>query len=155
MDDDPGLRFLAGSDRRLRVVVDTNVLVAALLTPGRVADQALEDLVSDTVSILIDERIVAEYRAVLARPKFSSIAPAARDARLARLLSVAESVVSSPLVLALVDDDDRRFIEVALAGRADAIVTGNAKHFPTDLGIAIVSPGRWLELRGRARRSDG
>lgn len=138
-----------------RVVIDTNVLVAALLTPGKVADQALHALVEGDTRPLYDARIVAEYRAVLARPKFASIARDVIEARIDRFLAVAESVSPAQLDAALDDEDDRIFLEVALGGRADAIITGNAKHFPTDLGVAILSPGRWLELNAARRRNDG
>lgn len=137
--------------RTLRVVVDTNVLVAALLTPGRVADQALIDLVGGSAQLLVDDRIVAEYREVLARPKFRSVQRVSIEATLTQVLAQAELVVSTTLVGALEDEDDRAFLEVAVSGRADAIVTGNAKHFPRDLGVAILSPAEWLALRSADR----
>jgi uncharacterized protein len=134
-------------DRRPRVVIDTNVLVAALLTPGKVASRALRDLVGGGVQLLVDERIVEEYREVLARPKFARLSRDAVDLCIARLLENAEMVRSVRQPMVLDDEDDRAFVEVALCGDADAIVTGNAKHFPTQLGFDVVSPGRWLELR--------
>ena len=39
----------------------------------------------------------------------------------------------------LSDESDRAFIEVALAGRADYLATGNRRHFPVEAGIAVVS----------------
>ena len=49
---------------------------------------------------------------------------------------------------AMTDDDDRIFVEVALAGRADAIVTGNLRHYPSDLGFAVHPPATLLALIG-------
>ena len=49
----------------------------------------------------------------------------------------------------MIDEDDRSFIEVGLAGRAEAIVTGNPRHFPRNLGLEVLSPGELLtRLRG-------
>ncbi len=45
----------------------------------------------------------------------------------------------------MTDADDRVFVEVALAGNADAVVTGNARHYPTHLPFAVLSPAALLE----------
>ena len=58
------------SDRSMRLVLDTNVLVSALLNPARAPDRALAAVCARKDVVLFDPRIVAEYRAVLARPKF-------------------------------------------------------------------------------------
>lgn len=133
----------------MRLVFDTNVLVSALLNPGRTPDLALSAAFEAGVVALVDARVEAEYREVLSRPKFRKVAPARRDALLEALLSRSERVEAAPVAVALIDDDDRVFIEVALAGEADGIVTGNAKHYPTDLGFEVLSPTALLaRLRG-------
>lgn len=129
----------------MRIVVDTNVLVSALLSPGRTPDLALSAASRAGVVVLVDDRIEAEYRSVLARPKLTAIDPATRDARIASLLVQAERVEAAPLERALIDPDDRVFVEVALSGRADLLVTGNLKHFPPDLGVEVVAPRALLE----------
>ena len=53
----------------------------------------------------------------------------------------------------LPDLKDLPFVEVALSGEADAIVTGNRRHFPDSLGIAILSPGEFLERLDVAGKS--
>ncbi len=128
-----------------RLVIDTNVIVAALLHPGRTPDRALTALVERGAVVLLDERIEREYRAVLARPKFASIPAARRDAVLSTLLSSCERV--SGIVGSedpMIDPDDRAFVEVARAGGAHALVTGNAKHFPSELGLSVLSPAALL-----------
>lgn len=131
----------------MRIVLDTNVLVSALLKPGSVPDRAIEAMRRAGVRWLYDARIAREYREVLARPKFRDIPAAPRDALLAALLGRGEDLGdvvawSGPLI----DDGDRMFVEAALAGRATAIVTGNAKHFPRDLAFAVVPPARLLAM---------
>ena len=129
----------------LRLVIDTNVVIAALLTPGRTPDLALAALRACAATILVDARIEAEYRTVLSRPKFASIPADRRDAMLETLLGGAEHVQCARFEHAMIDDDDRVFVEVARSGRADALLTGNAKHFPAELGITVLSPAALLQ----------
>jgi putative PIN family toxin of toxin-antitoxin system len=134
---------------RLRLVLDTNVLVAALLTPGRTPERALAAVLARGDAVLYDPRIEAEYRDVLARPKFRGIDPARVAALLAALLTGAENLGAVPAWEgAMTDADDRAFVEVALAGRADALVTGNARHYPTGLAFAVLSPAELLARLG-------
>ena len=134
----------------MRIVLDTNVIVAALLNPGRTPDLAIDALVAAGGVVLVDDRIRAEYADVLARKKFSRIDPAVRDALMARIESHSENVGAVPVhTAAMIDEDDRVFVEVAMAGRADAIVSGNLKHFPDGVGVAVISPAVLLErIRG-------
>ncbi|MEZ4406275.1 MAG: putative toxin-antitoxin system toxin component, PIN family [Polyangiales bacterium] len=132
----------------MRVVVDTNVIVAALLTPGRTPERCLDALRAQGATVLVDERIVAEYRAVIARPKFRSVDPARASALVESLIAGAERVEVTAYAGPMIDGDDRAFVEVARAGRADAIVTGNAKHFPRDVGVEVLSPAEALARWG-------
>ncbi len=130
----------------LRLVLDTNVLVAALLTPGRTPDRALAAVFARGDVVLYDARMEAEYREVLARPKFRGIDPARVGALLSAVLSGAQDVGAvDRWDGAMTDADDRVFVEVALGGRADAVVTGNARHYPTGLAFEVLSPAELLE----------
>ena len=55
-------------------------------------------------------------------------------------------VASSPLFRALPDPDDEPFLEVAGAGRAECLDTGNSAHFPAKLcrGVKVLSPAEFL-----------
>lgn len=132
----------------MRVVVDTNVIVAALLTPGRTPERCLDALRARGATVLVDDRVIAEYRAVIARPKFKSVDPARASALVESIVAAAERVEVTAYAGPMIDGDDRAFVEVALAGRADAIVTGNAKHFPRDVGVDVLSPAEALARWG-------
>jgi putative PIN family toxin of toxin-antitoxin system len=112
----------------LRIVLDTNVIVSGLLNPegnpGRILDLAL----AGEITLLADDRILAEYRAVLRRPKFG-FDSADVSGFLEFLESQSERVVAIPLRSKLPDESDRAFLEVALAGAAEALVTGNVRHY--------------------------
>lgn len=129
----------------MRLVVDTNVLVSALLTPGRTPERALRAMRARGAVVLVDALVEAEYRDVLTRKKFAKVDPVRREALLATILDGCERVtVASPTEHPLIDADDRVFIDVALAGAADAVVTGNGRHYPTGLGFAVWTPAELL-----------
>ncbi len=127
-----------------RLVLDTNVVISALWTPGSVPDQAIAAIVTRGARVLYDARILAEYRTVLARPKFKKIDPARAAALIATLVALGEDVRAAPWTGTMKDDDDRRFVEVALAGHATVLVTGNLRDFPQDLGFEVQPPAMVL-----------
>lgn len=128
----------------LRIVVDTNVVVSALWKPGSVPARALEHVV-ERARVLVDDRILAEYRSTLAKPKLRRISRDACEALLAALERASERVVVAERYEGPLDDeDDRAFVEVALAGRAQLLVTGNLKDFPSDAGFEVVPPAHLL-----------
>ena len=129
----------------MRLVIDTNVIVSALLSPGRTPDRALEAVRARRDVVLYDERVLCEYREVLSREKFRKIDPARAEELIAGLIQHGERVVvASAHTEAMIDDGDRIFVEVALAGRADAITTGNVRHYPTNLGFGVLPPAALL-----------
>ncbi len=131
----------------MRIVLDTNVLVSAMLTGGGTADMALQLVLQREVVLLADSRILAEYDLVTARPRFGFDA-IERLILLDTLREIAEPVIARPMRLTLPDPDDRVFVEVAVAGQADAIVTGNTKDFvPTrgSLAVSILSPRQFVD----------
>ena len=133
----------------MRLVIDTNVLVSALLNPGRVPHRAVTVLCLQRCTVLYDRRIAEEYRSVLSRPKFGSIPRDRIDALLASVLAVGKDLGEvSPWTGELPDADDRPFVEVALAGMADALVTGNVRHFPPGLGMNVLTPAHLLQRLG-------
>ncbi len=135
-----------------RVVLDTNVLISALLKPGSVPHRAIQAIWQCGALVLYDDRIAEEYREVAARPKFRAIDSVLREEWLTRLLDRGERLSSvAPWEGVMTDDGDRLFVEVALEGHAQAIVTGNLRHFPTDIGFDVIPPATLLaHLESRA-----
>lgn len=103
------------------------------------------------VILLADPRIFAEYDEVTSRSEFG-FDEKERRGMLDLLAQIAEPVVASPLRLSLPDPDDRAFVEVAIAGGADAIVTGNTRHFIPKKGKLPVSVLTPRQLVDRLRR---
>ena len=131
---------------RQRIVVDTNALVSRLRLPDSVAAQAVRKAV-DTGQLLVSESTLAELAGVLARPKFDRYVTIEDRQQFLRLLGrVAELVPIVYRVQACRGPADDKFLELAVNGEADLIVTGDddllALH-PFQ-GIPIVTPAAYL-----------
>lgn len=130
----------------MKIVLDTNVLVAGLLTPGGACSRVLDLLIEGVVEACVDERILAEYDLVLRRPRLA-ISPGDARAILDLIRRTAEPVAAIPLAADLPDKDDVPFLEVAAAAGA-ILVTGNLRHFPKKIckRVRVVSPAGLLDL---------
>jgi len=133
----------------MRVVIDTNALVSALLTPAGLCGQMLDLIVEGILRPCVDERMLAEYEAVLTDPRFPFTSEQV-DTLLDMLRSAGDRVVALPLAAKLPHECDRPFLEVARAADAP-IVAGNTRHFPKRACKAtpVLSPRDVIEgLRG-------
>jgi putative PIN family toxin of toxin-antitoxin system len=132
----------------MMIVLDTNVIVSGILKPFGKAASILR-LVSDgTVRLAYDLRFLSEYRDVLSRPKFN-FPKENVEAFLTQIEEEGFLVSVKPLEMHLPDSDDEPFLEVALSGKVEAIVTGNKRHFPMSGKhgeVRILSPAEFLEL---------
>lgn len=107
----------------MRVVFDTNVLVSALVFPGGQADAALRRVVEGRDQLVLSRAILGELLEVLGR-KFAR--DAEELAHVAVFVSDLATVVAPKRRLRVVKDDpDNRILECALAGKTQAIVTGD------------------------------
>ena len=130
----------------MRVVLDTNVLVSALLSVHGKPARILDLITNQQLTLLIDDRILTEYREVLTRPKFAFDQESIDDL-VAFLDRVGEPVTASPLSYEIPDPDDLMFLEVALAGNADALITGNKHDYGRSTkDVAILTPAEFLTL---------
>ncbi|MDE3053504.1 MAG: putative toxin-antitoxin system toxin component, PIN family [Gemmatimonadota bacterium] len=125
----------------MRIVLDTNVVVSGLLSALGPPGGVIESVFAGEVTPLYDDRILAEYAAVLARPRFRFDAGDVEWFMTA--VRMGEGVLAPPLAVNLPDPSDLKFVEVAVAGGADAIVAGNLRDFRLSQGklaVAILSP---------------
>lgn len=107
----------------MKVVFDTNVLVSALVFPGGRGEEALLRVVAEHDELVLSRQILDELLGVLAR-KFAR--DAEELARVALFLADIGTIVSPRRRLTVLKDAaDNRILECALAGRAQAIVTGD------------------------------
>ena len=126
------------------VVLDTNVLVSALLSPFQAPARVLDLVLSGEIDAVVDDRILAEYRAVLARPKFGFDVRAVHD-----LLDYFEHAgVVAPAMPLTIDPphpDDCTFVEAAARATTRLV---RASGRPTPLH-ALAAPGGCRERGSR------
>ncbi len=134
----------------MRVVLDTNVLVAGLLSAAGPPGWILEAVLAGDLEPAFDAAIRQEYEEVLRRPEFR-FTPALIDDLLATLDQIGFVVAAAPpWPLALPDPDDEPFLAVAAASES-VLVTGNARHFPVrSRGEVVVITARQLVERVKA-----
>jgi len=140
----------------MNIVIDTNILVAGLLSPFGPCGKIVRMVSSGELSLCFDARIFSEYAEVLRRPKFKFT-----EEKVAALLAHIEhrgrTIASSPLLQSLPDPDDEPFLEVAMAGQAVCLVTGNHAHFPPPLcrPVKVLSPSEFLEFYKQWHAGNG
>jgi putative PIN family toxin of toxin-antitoxin system len=114
----------------LRLVIDTNILVSAALKPDGLQRTVLVLVMTKPARLFVTKAILAEYRAVLARPEFK-IRRGLRQQLLQLIKNHAQLVSPARALQVAKDPDDNKFLECADAARADYLITGNQRHFPT------------------------
>jgi putative PIN family toxin of toxin-antitoxin system len=129
-----------------RYVLDTNMLVSALLFPDSAPGRALLEARSRG-NILLSDEVVEEVADVLRRSKFDRyVLPEERDRFLATLVRQAEHAQITETIQVCRDPKDDKWLELAVGGSAAQIVTGDEdllvlKSFR---GIPIVTPAQFL-----------
>lgn len=129
-----------------RVVVDTNVFVSRLILPQSFPAQALRRAEREA-RLLISDATLYELAEVLSRTKFDRyVSLENRKSFIQRLGQIAELIPIIQIVRECRDQRDDKFLELALNGRADMIVTGDVDLLAMHpwRGVAILSPADYL-----------
>jgi uncharacterized protein len=132
----------------MRVVIDTNVVVSGIMNPHGPPGRIVDAVLSEAVIVLHDDRILAEYREVLLRPAFG-FPRADVDSLLDFIDFAGEHLTAAGSDLVLPDPSDLPSLEVALAGLADALITGNVKHFKPRRGrhnVHVCTPAEFVRV---------
>lgn len=131
---------------RERVVIDTNVLISGLLSTTSTPAQAVEKAVAKAQLVATMETL-RELIEKLHSPKFDPyVRRERRDALLERVASLVEIIDVLQAIRASRDPKDDKFLEAAVNGRADVIVTGDKDLLDLNpfRGIAIMTPAAYL-----------
>lgn len=135
---------------RERIVLDTNVFISGLFfstsPPARVVERAIQD-----AQLLGSTETLRELIATLLSPKFDRyVSRVRREALLDRLAPSVEIVEIVQQVRACRDPKDDMFLELAVNGEADVIVTGDEDLLSLHpfRGTDILAPAAYLERPG-------
>ena len=128
-------------------VVDTNVIVSALLKEGSIPFQILENIKFGKIIPLYNENILNEYFDVLERNKFGFTT---EQIKKSISLFLDHGLEMNPIEIDefFSDEDDKIFYQIVMSSRQSGedskLITGNTKHFPQK--EFIVTPSEMIEI---------
>jgi len=125
-----------------RVVLDTNILVSALMTPSGNPANVYKMFLAGLLLLVYSEDIMLEYEDVLFRPLLR-IPIEDATAVLKAIRQLGELTMPDPSMDDMLDEDDRIFLDAAINTGA-FLITGNTRHFPKV--PFILTPTEFLEL---------
>ena len=133
-------------EEKTLAVIDTNVIVSALLDHDRESNPSLilDDILSGIITPLYNDEILSEYRDVLSRDKFSFV-----ESDIENTLNLfpekgVKIDVTVPVEETFSDLDDKVFYEVTMSSDGAYLVTGNIKHFPNK--PIVVTPAQMVDI---------
>jgi putative PIN family toxin of toxin-antitoxin system len=127
----------------MRIVIDTNVIVAALINVHGAPAEIVSLILNGKIQILYDNRIIFEYIDVLSRNKFGFSMEIIND-MIDYFKHEGEYINADHLNIEFSDETDKKFYEVYKSGKARCLITGNKKHFPRE--SAIIIPREFIEI---------
>ncbi len=133
---------------KIRIVLDSNVILSAALFKGSTPRQAL-DKASITGQILMSNEILEELQDIFNRPKFDKYSSKQlRNEFLNDFLAIVENVQIVQKIAACRDRKDDKFLELAVNGKANYIITGDQDLLVLNLfqDIVIISVSDYLSL---------
>ncbi len=123
----------------IKVVFDTNIFISAALKKNSTPDKALTYAI-DTMQLLISDATYNELEEKLLAAKFDKyVHIQTRKTLLNTLRTVSEKIIIKKTISACRDSKDNKFLEVAVNGHADFIVTG-------DKDLLVLHPFEFIEI---------
>ncbi|MDE6286268.1 MAG: putative toxin-antitoxin system toxin component, PIN family [Muribaculaceae bacterium] len=131
---------------KVRAVIDTNVLVSALLSSSATSNPALviRAVLNGAITPLFNNQIIKEYRDVLSRKKFKFKKELIEDFLRVFTTYGLNSTRADASDESFPDSDDIVFYEVAISIDHAYLVTGNIKHFPQK--AFVVTPAQMVDI---------
>lgn len=133
----------------IRAILDTNIIISAALTKHSMPDQVLRYAVKHCI-LLISEETFKELQEKLLSSKFDKYVPlGSRKDILESLRELSEIITIKQQVIACRDSKDNKFLELAINGKADCVVTGDKDLLVLNPfeGIDILTAVKFLEKR--------
>lgn len=126
-------------------VIDTNVLVSALITknPEAATAKVVRLLLDNGFVPIYDSDIITEYNEVLHREKFPILTEVA-DSLISYIIENGVEASRVDFAEPMPDEDDRVFYEISLSNEDSFLVTGNLKHYPTS--PRVITPAQFINI---------
>ena len=127
----------------MKVVLDTNIVVSAFLSPAGKPAIILKLVLENIVELCFNTAVLAEYEQVLCRPKFAGKFYKPEVERFFEIIyDIGTDITVVPSNIKMPDSSDRVFYDTAKASGA-ILITGNTKHYPQDESF-IMTPAQFL-----------
>ena len=130
-----------------RAVLDTNVLVSALISPGGPSAALLLELRAGAFELVVSPALLAELRDVLARPKFGPYVTEAEAHAYVELVEHEAAIHQDPPPSGealSADPDDEYLIDLARAAGGDVLVSGDAHLLDLRGVVPVMTPAQFL-----------
>jgi uncharacterized protein len=132
-----------------RLVIDSNVWIAALISPTGTARQLVDVVFDHGIDILLSESTFGELASRLDRPKFDRYRePESWNVFLSELVELALWHEDAGTATGISRDaDDNKFLALAVTGQADAIISGDGDllELVAHEGIPVLTPAQFLQ----------
>ena len=112
----------------MRVVLDSNVFISALISPGSPPDRIYRAWRKQRFVLVTSDEQLAELRRASRYPKLRKVVPAHDFGTLLNRLHGAFVLKTLPRIEVSIDPNDNYLLAMADAGEADCLVTGDARH---------------------------
>ena len=113
----------------MRVVLDTNILIGALITKGTPPDRLYQAWLRGEIELVTSTAQIAELADVLSRPRLQKFLDADEVAAIVENIGARALILEEPPAVNLSPDpNDNPILAAAIAGKADLVVSGDKKH---------------------------
>jgi len=123
-----------------KVVLDTNILVSAMLTINGIPARIIEMALAGELSVCYNSNILLEYNNVLYRPQFDFNAKKVQNI-ISTITELGVELMPTASNFPMTDESDRKFYDLHKAANA-ILITGNIKHFPKE--STIIKPADFM-----------
>lgn len=136
----------------LKIVLDANIFISSILNPHGTPSQVIDLIEVDKLQLIISPTIITEIKRVFMSPKICKRHKKSYDEiteYLDKLFAIAQLTSDSFTIEGFLDDpDDNKYLECAMEGQADFIISGDQhlKILQAFQGIPIVSPDEFLQI---------
>ena len=114
------------------LVIDTNIFISAILGNSFPRQIIYQLVLPGKVELIVSPEVVEEYIELFSHSKFTKY-PHFRTTAfdlVNELGAIVKNIIPKKQFTILSDKDDNKFLDLAISGRADFLITGNTKHFP-------------------------
>lgn len=126
----------------IKVVIDTNIIISAALSPHGNPAKIIDMVFEDNLQLYYSLEILAEYKDVLSRPRLN-IADKTQTNIISAIKEAGILVEPTASTIPMPDESDRVFYDTTQVSGA-ILITGNIKHYPTE--EFIMTPSDFLLL---------